>query len=100
MSLAFIYPALPTCLVALIQKSDFHFINVFCVVIVVKNVLCPAQVFSYFVISLVLKTKFTHLRSLLFKHRNGVNCVVRKVYLEIIAKLSQNRVVQLVDYRH
>jgi len=35
--LAVIYPALPTCPVAYIQKSDFHLINVFCVVIVVKK---------------------------------------------------------------
>jgi len=38
MDLAFIYPALPTCLVVYVQKSDFHLINVFCVVIAVKNV--------------------------------------------------------------
>jgi len=38
MGLAFIHPALPTCLVAYVQKSVFHLINVFCVVIVVKNV--------------------------------------------------------------
>jgi len=37
MGLAFIYPALPTCLVAYVQKSDFHFINVFCAVIVLKK---------------------------------------------------------------
>jgi len=36
MGLAFIYPALPTCLVVYVQKSDFHLINVFVVVIVVK----------------------------------------------------------------
>jgi len=69
------------------------------VVIIVKNVLCLAQVVSYFVISLVLTTKFTHLRSLLFRHPDGVKCAFRKVYFAIIAKLSQNRVVQLVDYR-
>jgi len=34
---AFIYPALPTCLVAYVQKSDFHLINVFCEVIAVKK---------------------------------------------------------------
>jgi len=34
---AFIYPALPTRLVVYVQKSDFHLINVFCVVIVVKK---------------------------------------------------------------
>ena len=67
------------------QKSDVHFANVFCVVIV-KNVLCLAQVvFSYVVlhsskIPLVLTTKVTHLRSLLFKQPDGVNCVVRRVY--------------------
>jgi len=37
MGLAFIYLALATCLVVYAQKSDFHLINVFCVVIVVKN---------------------------------------------------------------
>jgi len=42
--LAFIYPALPTRLVVYVQKSDFHLINVFGVVIVGKNVLCLAQV--------------------------------------------------------
>jgi len=51
MGLAFIYAALPTCLVVYVQKFDFHLINVFCVVIVVKNVLCLAQVIlSYFVL--------------------------------------------------
>jgi len=29
MGLAFIYPALSTCLVVYVQKSDFHLINVF-----------------------------------------------------------------------
>jgi len=33
MGLAFIYPALPTFLVVYVQKSDFHVVNVFCVVI-------------------------------------------------------------------
>jgi len=60
-------------------------------------------VFSYFVlhsskIPLVLMTKVTHLRSLLFRQPDGVNCVVRRVYLAVIAKLSRNRVVQLMDY--
>jgi len=51
MGLAFIYLALPTCLLVYVQKSDFRLINVFCVVIAVKNVLCLAQVvFSYFVL--------------------------------------------------
>ena len=73
------------------------------VVTVVKNGLCLAQVeFSYFVlhsskIPLVLTTKVTHLCSLLFRQPDGVNCVVRRVCLAIIAKLSQNKVVQLVD---
>jgi len=50
MGLAFIYAALPTCLVVYVQKSDFHLINMFCAVIVVKNVLCLGQLaFSYFV---------------------------------------------------
>jgi len=86
------------------QKSDFHLINMFCIVIVVKNVLCLAQVvFSYFVlhsskISLVLTTNVTRLRSLLVRQPDGVNCAVRRVHLAIIVKLSQNRVLQLVDY--
>jgi len=75
MGLAFIYPALPTCLVVYVQKSDFHLFNVFCVVIVVKKcgLLCLAQVvFCYFVlhsskIPYVLTIKVTHLRSLLFR---------------------------------
>ena len=37
MGVAFIYPTLPTCLVVYVQKSDFHLINVFCEVIVVKK---------------------------------------------------------------
>jgi len=79
MGLAFIYPALPTCIVVYVQKSDFHMINVFCVVIVVKKcrLLCLAQVVFCFVlhsskISLVLTTKVTHLRTLLFKQPDGV----------------------------
>jgi len=47
---------------------------------------------------LVHTTKVRHLRSVLFRQSDGVNCVVRRVYLAIIAKLSQNRVMQLVDY--
>jgi len=43
MGLAFIYPALPTCLVGYVQKSGFNLINVFCEEIVVKNVLCLVQ---------------------------------------------------------
>jgi len=72
MGLAFIYPALPTCLVVYGQKSDFHLINVFCKVIVVKKCTMSRQVvISYFVLHsskthLVLATKVTHLRSLLF----------------------------------
>jgi len=67
--LAFMYQALSTCLIVYIQKSDFHLIPVFCVVIVVKNVPCLAQVvFSCFVLHsskrlLVLTTKVTHLCS-------------------------------------
>jgi len=88
MGLAFIYPAWPTCLVVYVQKSDFHFINLFCVVIVVKNCkpLCLAQVvFSYFVlhcnkILLGLTTKITHLGSLLFRQPDGVHCVVRSLF--------------------
>jgi len=36
----------------------------------------------------VLTTKVTHLRSLLFRHQNGINSVVRRVYLAITAKLD------------
>jgi len=46
----------------------------------------------------MLMPKVMHLRNLLFRQLDGVNCIVRRVYLEIIAKLSQNRVVLLVDY--
>jgi len=35
----------------------------------------------------VLTTKLTHLRSLLFRQQDGVNSVVRRVYLAITAKL-------------
>jgi len=58
--------------------------NVFYVMIVVKNVLCLAQVvFSYVVlhrikIRLVVTTKDGHLRSVLFRQPDGVNCVVRR----------------------
>jgi len=37
LGLAFIYQALPAWLVVYVQKSDFHLINMFCVVIVVKK---------------------------------------------------------------
>jgi len=81
--LAFIYPALPTCLVAYVRKLDFHLINVCCVAIVLKNVLSRlAQVvFSYFVLHSskkpsALTTKVTHLRSLLFRQPDGVDCVI------------------------
>jgi len=48
---------------------------------------------------LVLTTaKVTHLRSPLCQMPDGVNFVGRRVYLAIIAKLPQNRVVQLLDY--
>jgi len=73
-----------------VQKSDFRLINVFCVVIVIKPLgygTMPNQgiVFSYFVlhsskIPLVLTTKVTHLRSLLFTQPDGVNCVGRIIY--------------------
>jgi len=88
MGLAFIYPAQPMCLVVYVQKSDFHLINAFCVVIVVKicRLQCLTQVvFSYYVlhsskIPLVLTTKVTHLHSLAFRQPEGVNCVVGRVY--------------------
>ena len=86
MSLAFLSPVLPTCLVVSVQKSDFHLINMFCVVIVVKKLLCLTQVvFFYFVLHnsklpLVVTTKVTHLGSRLFRQPDGVNCVVRRVY--------------------
>jgi len=59
-----------------------------------KNVLCLAQVvFSYFVlhsskIPLVLTTKVTHLRNLLFRQPDGVNCEVRRVYFGVVPKQS------------
>jgi len=63
----------------------------------------PGVVFSCFVlhsskIPLMLTTKVTHLCSLLFRQPDGVNCIVRRVYLAIIAKLFHNRGVLLVDY--
>ena len=73
-----------------------------CVVTVVKNVLCLAQaVFPHFVVNsskipLVLTTKVTHLRSLLFRQPDGVERVVIRVYLAIIAKLSQISAMQLL----
>jgi len=100
MGLTFINRALPTWLVVHVQKSDFHLIKVLCdcLVIVARNVLCLAQVvFSYFVlhsskIPFVHTTKVTHLRSLQFRQPDVVNCVVRRVYLTIIAKLSQKQI--------
>jgi len=57
------------------------------------NVLWLAQVVSHFVlhrskIPLVLATKVTRLRRLLFRLQNGVNSVVRRVHLAITAKLD------------
>jgi len=49
-------------------------------------------------IPLLLANKLPHLRKLLLKQPDGVNCVVERVYLAIIAKLSRKRVVQFVDY--
>jgi len=78
MVLTYIYPVLPTCLNVYVKKSDFHFLNVFCEVIVVKK-----KVVFYFVlhskIPLVLTTKVTHFQSLLFRQPDGVNCVLRRV---------------------
>jgi len=95
--LAFIYPGLPTCLVVYIQKSDFHLINVFCAVIVVKKctMSSPGEVvFCYSVlhsskIPLVLTAKVTHLRCLQLRQPDGVNCVVRRVYLAVTVKLPE-----------
>jgi len=95
MGLAFIYPALPTCLILHVEKSDFHLINVFCEVVVVKK--CPMSspgVFSYFVlhsykIPLVLTSKVTHLRSLLFRQPDGIDCVVRRFYFRGCPKTEQ-----------
>jgi len=63
------------------------------VIVVKKNLLSLTQAVSHFLphrskIPLVLTTKVTHLRSLLFRHHNGVNSVVRRVYLAITAKLD------------
>jgi len=66
--------------------------NVFCVAIVDKKCIMLAQVvFSHFVlhrskIPLVLTTKATHFRSLLFR-QHGINSVIRIFYLAITAKL-------------
>jgi len=60
---------------------------VFCVVIVVTKCTSLAHaIFSYFVLQssktlLVLTTKLTHLRSLLLREPDGVNCVVRRICL-------------------
>jgi len=82
---------LPSCIR---PNSNLHLINVFSVVIVVKNVLWLSQaVFSFFVIHRskipsVLTTKVvTHLSSLLFREHDGVNFVLRRVYSAITAKL-------------
>ena len=81
-----------------VQKLDFHLINEFCVVIVVKKyrLLCLAQVvFSYFVLHsskiplVFVMTKVAHLRSLLFRQPDGVNCVVRRVYFGVCPKTEQ-----------
>jgi len=104
--LTFIYTSLPTFLVVYIQRSNFHVNNVFCVVIAVKKytMSSPGEVvFSYFVlhsskIPLVFTTKVTHLRSLVLRQLDGINCAVRRVYLTVVTKLSRNRVVQLVKY--
>ena len=59
----------------------------FCVVIVVTKCTSLAHaIFSYFVLQssktlLVLTAKLTHLRSLLLREPDGVNCVVRRIYL-------------------
>jgi len=56
------------------------------------RLLCLAQVvFSYFVlhsskIPLVLMTNVAHLRSLLFRHPDGANCIVRRVYFGVVPK--------------
>jgi len=53
-----------------------------CVLIVVKNVLWPAQEVVFVLhkskITFVLTTKVTHLRSMLFKQQDGVNSVIRR----------------------
>jgi len=69
-----------------------------CVLIVVKNVLWPAQEVVFVLhrskIPLVLTTKVTHLRSMLFKQQDGVNSVIRRTYyLEITAKLVPTSVI-------
>jgi len=85
MGFAFIYLALPTCLLVYVQKSDFHLINVFCVVIGRKKcsmsrpgsllLFCTAEQQETF---LMHTTKFTNLCSLLFRQPDGVNCVVNE----------------------
>ena len=56
--------------------------------------LWPAQVVLVFCTAqkqmpLVLKTKVTHFFNLLFRQQDGVNKVVRRIYLAITAKLVQ-----------
>jgi len=70
------------------RSQTFTLINVFYVVIVVKNVLwlLDQVVFPYAVlhrskILLVITTEVTHLRSLLFRQPDGVNSVVRRAGL-------------------
>jgi len=60
------------------------------------RLLCLAQVvFSYFVLHsskiplVFVMTKVAHLRSLLFRQPDGVNCVVRRVYFGVCPKTEQ-----------
>jgi len=81
--------------VVYVQKSHFHLIDVFSVVIVVKKCILVSPgtaVFSYFVLHrskmpLVLTIKVTRLRSLLFREQDRDNSVAKRVYLAITAKL-------------
>jgi len=82
MGLTLIYPALPTCLVGYVQKSGFHLINVFCEGIALKKYTMSSPgsfVLHSSKIPLMLTTKVTHFRSLLFRQPDEVNCVL---YLE------------------
>jgi len=95
MGLVFIYLALPSAYTPSCIRPEVRFTldqRVLCSDCCKKcKLLCLAQeVFSYFLlhrskIPLVLTTKVTHLRSLLFREPDGVNSVVvRRVYFGVI----------------
>ena len=94
---------IPSC-IAYVQKSDLHLINVFCVVIVVKKctVNSPGSLFVLYCIAA------TYLCCLRPKLQICTACCSDSQIIAsleecleeelLTAKLSQNRVVQLMDY--